>query len=73
MEKKYYAHFAGTASSTVEFTFDPGDLEGDTLRDALEDAAYKAWPGVSLCHQCAHEVELGEFEIPEDLFAIEEA
>jgi hypothetical protein len=63
MEKRYLAHFEAMASHTVEFVFDPDDLEGEALQDALEDAAYAAFRGVSICHQCAYEVDLAEFDL----------
>lgn len=59
---KYYAHFTATATSSVAFDFTPvkdsEDPEGDLL-----DAAHSAFEGVSLCHRCSGQVDLGDFGI----------
>ena len=62
-EKTYRAWLAATASTTVEFKADVDDLPEDDRRDALEEAAYAAFQGVILCHQCAREADLGDFEV----------
>lgn len=51
----------------VMFTATASRLE-KVEADSPEEAREKARAGVyvSLCHQCAHEVELGDFEDDED-------
>lgn len=72
--KRYRAWLSATATATVEFEADVEHVtDPDDRRDTLEDAAYKAFPGVSLCHQCAKEADLsGDWEIGENPDDIEE-
>lgn len=69
-EKKYRAWLGAMATATVEFTADVDDLPEGERREALEEAAYNAFEGVILCHQCSHEVDLADFEVgngPDDV------
>ncbi len=51
----YRVYFATEASSVVT-------VEAEDRDDAIDKAYERHY--VSLCHQCAHEVELGDFEVP---------
>lgn len=70
-EKKYRAWLATTASASIEFTADVDDVPEDERREVLEDAAHNAFPGVILCWQCSHQIDLGDFEVGADDDAIE--
>lgn len=56
---KYRVHFMTAASTSVE-------VEADSREEAVDVAFNEVH--VSLCHQCAREVDLGEFELPSALF-----
>lgn len=62
-EKTYRAWLGAMATTTVEFNADVDDLPEDDRRDALEEAAYAAFQGVTFCHQCARHADLADFEI----------
>lgn len=70
-EKKYRAWFQANADAFAEFTANVDHLPEDERREALEDAAYAAFQGVILCHQCARHTDLGDFELGTNDDAIE--
>lgn len=57
-----------TASADMHFTFEVDDnripADPDERREFLEGEAYQQGGYVSLCHQCARQVDLGDFELP---------
>ena len=71
--KRYRAWLGATMTTTVEFEADVEDItDPDGRRAALEEAAYRAFRGVSLCHQCSRGGDLGDFEIGEGPDDVEE-
>ncbi len=52
---KYRIYSIATASVFL------GEFEGDTKEQAIDRALEENPPHNSLCHQCAGEIELGEF------------
>ena len=73
--KRYFAVFSTDASTVIEFEAAVDHLEGDARRAALENAAYDAYvekADVSLCHQCAHRLTLGDFDLADGADSIEE-
>ncbi|GAB3830025.1 hypothetical protein [Kribbella italica] len=54
-----YRVYMGTEASTSV------EVQAEDREDAIEKA-YEKFQGVILCHQCAHEVDLGDFEVPVD-------
>ena len=69
---KYTVYFGtGAASSvTVNLDIDP-DMDRDEARAKIEDAAWKQL-NTSLCHACAHKVDLGDFEADEKITGFDE-
>lgn len=64
--KKFRAWFGSMATSTVEFEYDTDLLpeDPDERRSDLEEAAYRAFPGASICHHCSRDLDLsGDWEI----------
>lgn len=52
---KYRVYSIATASVFL------GEFEADSADEAKEKAAEESPPCAMLCHQCADEIELGEF------------
>jgi hypothetical protein len=55
---KYRVAFHATASASVE-------VEAESEEEAREEAYNELY--VSLCHQCARQVDLGDFEVDDDV------
>jgi hypothetical protein len=72
--RRYFAVFTTDASTVIEFEADVDHLEGPARRAALESAAFDAYQEkaeTSLCHQCAHYITLGDFDLAEGDDSIE--
>ncbi len=59
MADPYHFTFEATASNFVEIP-----NTGQTRNEAIEQAYQEQH--VTLCHQCARQIDLGEFELAED-------
>jgi hypothetical protein len=58
---KYRVFVSTTASATVE-------VEAESKKAALEEAWNSPnFPSGTLCHQCAGQVDLGDFEVGDDV------
>lgn len=68
MKKKWAVYAIFTASKYI------GEFDGDTKDDALEEAEDSGDCYVTLCHQCSHQIDLGdayEFQA-EEIKSVEE-
>lgn len=65
MEKHYRVYMTTTATRVVEVAVDVDGMDDDEINEAVREAAYNE-AYVSLCHHCAGQIDLGDFEIGDD-------
>lgn len=62
---KYTVYWETVASTAFEAEFDDAGMTPDEIEEkAIDITSAQAY--VSLCHQCAHEVDLGDLEPAEE-------